>query len=144
MEAARAVSRRDERAAGKLRDLLRSVGLRATLPRLKVLRRLDDSTAPVSHADLARELVPLGFDRATVYRNLNDLVDAGLATRVELGGNVWRFESRSAETGHPHFLCKRCGEVVCLAEVDVQLPNPGRRQIGDIEDVVLRGRCSSC
>lgn len=133
-----------ESRTAELRERLRAAGLRATLPRLEVLRRLAESAAPVSHADLARELVPLGFDRATVYRNLNDLVDAGLASRVELGGHVWRFESRSAEPGHPHFLCKDCGDVVCLATVDIQIPTRGNAQIGDIEDVVLRGRCSSC
>ena len=133
-----------ELGAAELRGQLHAAGLRATLPRLEVLRRLAGSTAPVSHAELAQELVPLGFDRATVYRNLNDLVDAGLATKVELGGHVWRFESRSAQPAHPHFFCNDCGDVLCLADVEIQVPAAGNGQIGDIEDVVLRGRCSSC
>ena len=48
------------------------------MPRIEVLGRLEASTAPLSHGDLAVELVPLGFDRATVYRTLNDLVEIGL------------------------------------------------------------------
>lgn len=132
----------------RMKTVLREAGLRATLPRLAVLRRLEDAEAPLSHGDLADELVPLGFDRATVYRNLNDLVDSGLASRVDLGDHVWRFEvqvvgGRQAED-HPHFLCNDCGEVVCLPEVEIPLPTRATRPIADIENVVLRGRCSSC
>lgn len=132
----------------RLRESLRNAGLRATIPRLEVLARLERSQSPLTHADLAAELMPLGFDRATVYRNLNDLAEAGLAKRVELGDHVWRFESRrtrdDGEPEHPHFLCNDCGDVVCLPTLDVSVPRKGAPQIADIEDVVLRGRCSSC
>ncbi len=102
----------------------------------------------MSHADLAEELVPLGFDRATVYRNLNDLVENGLATRVDLGDHIWRFEGLLAKDSdgpeHPHFLCNDCGDIVCLPAMDIRLPNKAGRPIGDVQDVVLRGRCDSC
>lgn len=137
-----------ESRASRLKTLIRDAGLRATMPRIEVLGRLEASTAPLSHGDLAEELVPLGFDRATVYRNLNDLVEIGLATRVDLGDHVWRFERRQAgseEAGsHPHFLCNDCGDVVCLPEIEIPLPREASKPIQDVEDVVLRGRCSSC
>lgn len=131
-----------------LKQILRQAGLRATMPRLEVLRRLQSTKAPMSHADLAEELVPLGFDRATVYRNLNDLVENGLATRVDLGDHIWRFEGLLAKDSdgpeHPHFLCNDCGDIVCLPAMDIRLPNKAGRPIGDVQDVVLRGRCDSC
>ena len=134
--------------AGRMKNRLRDAGLRATLPRMEVLRRLEDASAPSSHGDLADELVPMGFDRATVYRNLNDLVESGLATRVDLGDHVWRFEVRAPGENepedHPHFLCNDCGEVVCLPEIEIPLPRKAARPIADIQDVVLRGRCASC
>src|SRR5262245_17344822 len=102
-----------------LRSRIRSAGLRSTPARLAVLRALERRTTPATHADLAQELVPLGFDKATVYRNLIDLTDAGMLARTELGDHVWRFELRrpasDRHTGeHPHFLCVDCGEVACL------------------------------
>ena len=137
-----------EERASRLKTLIREAGLRATMPRIEVLGRLEASRAPLSHGDLAEELVPLGFDRATVYRNLNDLVEIGLATRVDLGDHVWRFERRDgsadASGDHPHFLCNDCGDVVCLPEIEIPLPREAAKPIRDVQDVVLRGRCSSC
>ena len=76
------------------------------------------------------------------------LVEIGLATRVDLGDHVWRFERRlggDEEAGsHPHFLCNDCGDVVCLPEIEIPLPREVSKPIQDVEDVVLRGRCSSC
>ena len=39
-------------------------------------RELSRSTAPLSHSEVAASLAPLGFDRATVYRNLVELSEA--------------------------------------------------------------------
>ena len=49
------------------RELLRSAGLRCTAARLAVLQHLRQVQAPVSHAEVAEKLVPLGFDKATVF-----------------------------------------------------------------------------
>ena len=50
-----------------------------------------------------------GIDKATAFRNLNDMTDAGLLRRTELGDHVWRFELRRQdgaggheESGTPH------------------------------------------
>src|SRR5262245_30052907 len=90
------------------RSRIRACGLRSTPARLAVLQELDKRTTPVTHADLAGRLVPQGFDKATVYRNLIDLTEAGMLSRTELGDHVWRFELRRAADGHdgehPHFL----------------------------------------
>ncbi|MDG2305501.1 MAG: transcriptional repressor [Candidatus Binatia bacterium] len=132
----------------RLRERVRTTGLRATIPRLEVLARLEVAKSPLSHANLAEELVPLGFDRATVYRNLNDLVEVGLASRVELGDHIGRFENRADsaqdDPEHPHFLCNDCGDVVCLPTLEIPMPRKTSSQIRDVQDVVLRGRCASC
>ena len=54
----------------ELKEMLRAAGLRSTSARLAVLRQLRGAIVPLSHADLATELVPSGLDRATVYRKL--------------------------------------------------------------------------
>ena len=68
----------------------------------------------MSHAEIAGALEPAGLDRATLYRNLIDLTDAGLLSRTDHGDHVWRFELRDNAHGqteqHPHFTCIDCGE----------------------------------
>lgn len=102
-----------------LRDELRKVGLRATGPRVAVLKNLYAASSPVSHADLATELAPEGWDRATVYRNLIDLTEAGLLKRVDHGDHTWRFTHKKndeAQNGQAFFVCDVSGEITPLPE----------------------------
>lgn len=132
-------------------DELHAAKLRATPARLAVLDALRRATAPVTHAQLARQLSTRGWDAATIYRNLMAITDADLVVRKDHGDRRWRFESRSTsdETTHthPHFLCTDCGGVSCLPEVEVKLP-PGRglprsAHAGRFE-VQFRGVCDRC
>ena len=120
--------------------IIRGAGLRCTAARLAVMQHLLGSLGPETHAEVSEALADKGFDRATIYRNLTELTDAGLVSRVELGDHVWRFEvRRHAKAGmkgedHPHFLCTSCGEVSCLDDVNVAItPKPGAsgREAGD-------------
>jgi Fur family ferric uptake transcriptional regulator len=105
----------------------------------------------MTHGALADELAHLGFDRATIYRNLIDLTDAGLVSRSDHGDHVWRFELRGAAARHrrvhPHLVCTECGAVSCLSDVEVKITALGgaaRRLRGQELEVQLRGRCERC
>ncbi|CAK9008911.1 Uncharacterized protein SCF082_LOCUS10073, partial [Durusdinium trenchii] len=117
-----ATRRVDPKEVELIRDLLRTSGIRATPARIAVMQELRAANSPLTHADVTEVLVPLGFDKATVFRNLNDLADAELISRTELGDHVWRFEAldpdRPAGEKHPHFVCVECGSVTCLEEMD--------------------------
>ncbi len=133
----------------EIRQLVREAGLRCTASRVAVLRELRKSKSPVTHADVAENLADVGFDKATVYRNLIDLAEVGLASRTELGDHVWRFEARDPskpeEAEHPHFVCIDCGSVTCLS--DGGLNSTTRREaadIGQVTEILLKGRCKSC
>ncbi len=135
----------------ELRHRLRAAGLRTTTARLAVLEQLDAAASPLTHAELADVLAPQGFDRATIYRNLIDLSEAGLVSRTELGDHLWRFETRREghdhTAQHPHFVCVTCGEVSCLADINVDIsPSPGSKRsvIGELTEVLLKGRCERC
>ena len=117
---------------------------------MAVLNHLEQIVQPASHAEIVDALAPLGFDRATVYRGLADLVEAKLVTRTDLGDHVWRFELRrhaGTDDVHPHFVCTRCGDIRCLPAAAVQL-----RAVGDLEElsslqgleVHVRGVCARC
>lgn len=144
----------NRQSAGKvdvaeLQALLRGAGLRSTAARMAVLQRLRRATSPLSHAELADQLMPLGFDKATIFRNLADLTDAGLVVRAELGDHVWRFEVRDQhhrEDGqHPHFVCIDCGSVTCLDQtpLEKQLKSVND-QVGRVTEILLRGHCNNC
>lgn len=135
-----------------LQGRLREVGLRATLPRVAVLRLLMRRDGALTHGEVAEELSGQGFDRATLYRNLMDLTEAGLVRREDIGDHVWRFElvrtgSDHVEGEHPHFICSSCGTVECLPGESVQVkPVRGapRSLRGRGVQIQVRGLCNSC
>lgn len=135
----------------ELREAIRRAGLRATASRIAVLRELRRAPKPVSHAEMVEMLATESWDRATLYRNLVDLANVGLARKVELGDRVWRFASAAASTHdatlHPHFVCVTCGDVECLPEVMIRANNRGTlpRAIAQREvEVQVRGVCDGC
>lgn len=140
-------------SAEEHRKRLRESGLRATSARVAVLNTLVAAKRPLSHAEVCDLVADGGFDRATVYRNLIDLVDAGVAKRTDIGDHVWRFElvdgAASHETeGHPHFVCTDCGAVSCLptGAVAVKAVRGAPRSLRKSAkvEVHLRGLCDAC
>lgn len=129
-----------------LRALLVQKGIRVTEQRLALLRELARLRLPVSHAELTERLASSGLDRATVYRNLLALTEAGLLVRTQLGDNVWRFElprsGAGAHATHAHFVCTDCGDVSCLPDDAVVLRGLAARST--VSEVQLRGKCGTC
>ena len=133
----------------QIRSALRERGLRATRARIAVLQQLMHAPAPLTHSDLSQTLVPLGFDKATVFRNLVDLTEAGLVDRVELGDHVWRFEVIDTDEidgqRHPHFVCTDCGKVSCLEQMKFTAGSRNKASvIGQISEILIKGLCVKC
>ncbi len=135
-----------------LKDLIRKVGLRATASRVAVLQLLRSAQHPLSHADVSEALSKEPWDRATLYRNLMDLSEAGLLRRVSLG-STWRFEqeqdsNKNSNQGHPHFVCTECGTVECVPELRMQVSKNTQASTKAIQqgafDVQLHGLCNDC
>ncbi len=132
-----------------VRAIIRKVGIRATPARISALLELRAATSPLTHADLSDRLVPLGFDKATVFRNLNDLTEAGLVSRTELGDHVWRFEAIDPDhpdkSSHPHFVCTQCGTIQCLESMEFTTVSKRKAEsIGRITNILLKGECTDC
>ncbi len=127
------------------RALLREARLRATAPRLAVLAVLESARAPLSHAEVHEQL-PSTADRATTWRNLTSLAEAGLLLRRDHGDHIWRYELKRAED-HAHFHCTGCGTTSCLPpgavqfEVSAELPRSVAAAQVEIE---LHGLCDAC
>jgi len=133
----------------EIKEAIRSAGLRATPARVSTLQMLRESNAPLAHAEVALRLGESGVDKATAFRNLNDMTEAGLLRRTELGDHVYRFEElRSGEEdddSHPHFLCVVCGTISCLDNVKLTAGSQRTsEEIGEVTEILLRGRCNEC
>lgn len=92
---------------------LKSVGLKITLPRLKVLQILEQSpNHHLSAEGVYKALLETGEDvgLATVYRVLTQFESAGLVSRHNFEGGHSVFELSQKEH-HDHLVCVKCGLV---------------------------------
>jgi Fur family ferric uptake transcriptional regulator len=94
-------------------DELKNAGLKATLPRLKVLNLFETSAERhLSAEDVYKMLLAAGEDvgLATVYRVLTQFEQAGLLIRHHFESGKAVFEMN--EGGHhDHIVCIKCGRV---------------------------------
>ena len=128
----------------RLRALLAARSLRVTEQRLMVLRALAWSRAPVTFPELVERLTD-DLDRATVYRNLVSLTEAGILVRSQLGDGAWRYElpesDHATHCEHPHLVCVDCGNVSCLPSNAVSIRGEAASRVTEVH---LRGHCASC
>jgi len=93
---------------------LRKVGLKVTLPRVKIYQILEKAGEGdhFSAEDIYKLLMELGEDvgLATVYRVLTQFESAGLVSRHHFEGGHSVFEL-TREEEHDHIVCIRCGRV---------------------------------
>ncbi|HSI95218.1 MAG: ferric iron uptake transcriptional regulator [Methylophilaceae bacterium] len=92
---------------------LKNAGLKATLPRLKVLSLFETSEQRhLSAEDVYKMLLSTGEDvgLATVYRVLTQFEQAGLLMRHHFEGGKSVFELKQ-DGHHDHIVCLQCGRV---------------------------------
>lgn len=93
---------------------LRKVGLKVTLPRVKILQILENTQGRhMSAEDVYKALMEADEDvgLATVYRVLTQFEGAGLVVRHNFDGGHSVFEMSRGEH-HDHMVCVDSGEVV--------------------------------
>lgn len=93
---------------------LRKVGLKVTLPRVKILQILENSTdRHMSAEDVFKALLDAGEDvgLATVYRVLTQFEDAGLVESHNFDGGHKVFELDNGDH-HDHMVCVESGKVI--------------------------------
>jgi Fur family ferric uptake transcriptional regulator len=93
---------------------LRKVGLKVTLPRVKILQMLESAEQHhMSAEDVYKALMEQGDDvgLATVYRVLTQFETAGLVVRHNFDGGHSVFEIARGDH-HDHMVCVDTGEVI--------------------------------
>lgn len=113
-----------------------------------MLHLLRSAGSPISHSEVVAKLASQAWDPATIYRNLTDLSDVGLARRTDVGDHIWRFEAVTANhqaSAHPHFVCTECGTVECLPDLEYVARTRAPRAIRQKRvEVQVRGLCDAC
>lgn len=127
-------------------DPLRQAGLKSTPGRRAVLGVLEKTSSPLSPEQIQTKVGSEICDRATVYRILESLGEAGLVQRVILGGKTLYLPEESNHHHH-HIVCRKCRSTVCLDECLISPLEKKAKQLGfhDIRhSLQLTGLCDRC
>ena len=103
-------------------DELKSSGLKATLPRIKVLEMFQKTTQRhMSAEDVFKMLLIEGADvgLATVYRVLMQFEQAGLLSRTHFETGKAVFELNEGKH-HDHLVCIDCGRVEEFFDAEIE------------------------
>jgi Fur family transcriptional regulator, ferric uptake regulator len=101
---------------------LKSSGLKATLPRLKILEVFQQSVQRhMSAEDVYKLLIAENTDigLATVYRVLMQFEQAGILKRSNFESGKAVFELDQG-THHDHLVCLQCGRVVEFMDAEIE------------------------
>lgn len=101
---------------------LKNAGLKATLPRLKVLNLFETSEERhLSAEDIYKIMINSGEDvgLATVYRVLTQFEQAGLLIRHHFESGKAVFELNSGGH-HDHVVCIKCGRVEEFYDAEIE------------------------
>jgi Fur family transcriptional regulator, ferric uptake regulator len=98
-------------------------------------------------ADAVRRDVP-GIGRATVYRTLQWMVDAGIARKVDFGEGRFRYEPSYRHPRHFHLICNTCHQSSEFLSSDVESlmeEIAAARNFAPTQQVVqIFGTCEAC
>lgn len=129
---------------------LKSIGLKATYPRLKILDLFQSSDQRhLTAEDVYRALMNEGMDigLATVYRVLTQFEQAGLLERHFFESGKAVFEVNHGKH-HDHLVCVECGKVEEFFDPEIEKrQNAVAEERGfTIQDhaLYIYGRCAGC
>ena len=131
-------------------DELKNTGLKATLPRLKILEIFQKGgqrhmTAEDVFRVLLEERSDVGL--ATVYRVLTQFEQAGLLMRSNFESGKAVYELNEGQH-HDHFICTTCGKVEEFydAEIEKRQNLIAKEKGWVIQDhsMALYGQCAAC
>lgn len=126
---------------------LQDQGHRVTGPRLDVIDLIDAKSGAFSAEEISDELPDVG--RATVYRTLKLLLEAGVVCKLQMAGGGPRYSLARVEHHH-HSVCLNCGRVQDFRDATIErlMKAIGSEVEGDIvghriEIDVLCDRCKA-
>jgi Fur family transcriptional regulator, ferric uptake regulator len=101
---------------------LKTIGLKATLPRLKILSLFENSDVRhLTAEDVYKVLLQEGMDigLATIYRVLTQFEQAGILIRHHFESGKAVFELNEGKH-HDHLVCLQCGRVEEFFDAEIE------------------------
>jgi Fur family transcriptional regulator, ferric uptake regulator len=134
----------------QIHHILKRNQLSVTGTRSKILELFLSQHGALAHCDIEKKTGEK-IDRVTVYRTLQTFVEKGIIHTIPTADNAIRYALCKDQCSeghhhdhHVHFVCKQCGNTICLEETsvpDVKLPNGYEpTQV----EVVVNGVCKDC
>ncbi|MEP6918175.1 MAG: transcriptional repressor, partial [Acidobacteriota bacterium] len=109
---------------------------------------LSKPVAPPPGAPVEPPNHPQRISRATVYRTLQWMVDAGIARKVDFGEGRFRFEHSYRHPRHFHLICKTCNRSFEFLSSDIEAlleEVAAARNFSARQSVLqIHGTCESC
>lgn len=131
-----------------LSQMLQERGIKPTAMRILVLRQLAASDQTLTLRELEELLHPA--DRSTIFRTLSVFEEQHLVHAIDDGSGATRYELCHAHHSsydndlHPHFRCLRCGQTICLTELQMPaITLPEGFHVHRINYIVT-GICGNC
>lgn len=94
-------------------QIIKKCGMKATMQRLLIVETLMEEaghfTALELHNKVSAKNADINF--STIYRNLEQLVEAGVLRKMMLNDNAAYYELNSPGHHH-HMICRKCGKAV--------------------------------
>ena len=131
-------------------DELKNTGLKATLPRLKILEIFQKGTQRhMTAEDVFRVLLDERSDigLATVYRVLTQFEQAGILIRSSFESGKAIYELNEGQH-HDHFVCTACGKVEEFYDPEIEkrqnLVAKAKGWVIQDHSMALYGHCADC
>ena len=131
-----------------IKNYLRERKLKATSIRVDLLMLMSQSDSALPYSEIQKHLKD--FDRVTLYRTINVLIDSGIVHKASTSGEEIYYAlctrqcSRSCHKHeHIHFRCTECKEVSCLhvdQALKVSIPDYSIQEVS----VEVKGICKKC
>lgn len=130
------------------REMLKAAKLYSTRGRVAILKVLMKADKPLSQDQIAQRSGKERFDKVTIYRTLESLLNVGLVHKAFVDKRASHFElahNCTEHQCHPHFTCTNCGETHCLTGISVPMAkSPYQGYIIHRQQVRLEGLCPKC
>ena len=127
-------------------NLLRNSNIKVTPQRLAIVEELNGHVH-MSIEELYKAIKKKfpSISLATVYKNINAMMDQGFIQEVKVPGQKSKYELTKAP--HSHIVCENCGKVEDIAldleKVTRNAANITRYEIRD-KALILSGLCPAC
>jgi len=149
----------DPTIATRLQQFIHSKGLRNTPQRDSIVETIFSSDEHFTADDLWEKIrkTQSRTSRATIYRTLSLLVEAGLLHEIDLGDDQKTYDPNFIDSpAHNHLVCIDCGKIIEFEDANILLLNDcAARRLGFrpskqslkieacCEQLRLHGRCEN-